>query len=147
MKNYLEKIVAIPGVHYAVVANNKAAVIDRLGENPHTKEAEAKIIFHALQMLVAVRNMNRNVEDADFLFLNGRFLFFNFDKLNLFVFCRNSVKISLLRMTVNVVMNEALNDKKVKKIVEKNIIDGNLLLRESNLDKTEKELIEAILKT
>lgn len=147
MKEYLQKIKEIPGVIAVHVFNNRAETLFQLGNEKLGKKETEALAIDTLQLLASYIAKGYPVGDSDFIFQNGRLLYFNYDKLNIFVHCDTNVKISMLRMTVNVVMLEALEDKKVKKIIEKNIIDGSLLLRGNKITEDEKPYIDKILQS
>jgi len=144
MRSYLEKIKAVHGVLGVYVLNNRAESLAQYGTESIGKQNKEKIVTEILQILASFILKGYSVIDTDFMFQNGRLLYFNFDKLNLFVHCQKNVKISMLRMTINVVMVEALDDKKIVKMINKNIIDGKLLLRPDKVDKEELIYIERI---
>ena len=144
MKEFLQKIKNIPGVSGVFVLNNRAEIIASVGDDPLSKPDKEQLGMQVLQLLASFVLKNRPVIDSDFIFQNIRLLYFNYDKLNLFVYCQKNVKISMLRMTINVVMVEAVEDKKVKKIISQNMIDSELLLRDDRLDPAEKPYVYAI---
>lgn len=144
MKEYLDKIKNIPGVMEVFIVNNRAELIASVGETQLSKEDKEQLSMQVLQLLASFVMKNHTVSDSDFLFQKGRLLYFNYDKLNMFVYCQTNVKISMLRMTINVVMVEALEDKKIKKIINQNVIDAKLLLRKDRLDPAEMPYVEAI---
>ena len=144
MKEFLQKIKNIPGVSGVFVLNNRAEIIASVGDDPLSKPDKEQLGMQVLQLLASFVLKNRPVIDSDFIFQNIRLLYFNYDKLNLFVYCQKNVKISMLRMTINVVMVEAVEDKKVKKIISQNMIDSELLLRDDRLDPAEKPYVDAI---
>ena len=115
MKEYLKKIKEIPGVIAIYVFNNRAETLAQMGNESINKKELEMLAVDTLQMLASYIVKGYPVGDSDLIFKSGRLLYFNYDKLNIFIHCDRNVKISLLRMTVNVVMLEALEDKKVKK--------------------------------
>ena len=144
MKEFLQKIKNISGVSGVFVVNNRGELIASVGDDPLSKTDKEHLGIQVLQLLSAFVIKNHPVIDSDFIFQNVRLLYFNYDKLNLFIYCQRTVKISMLRMTVNVVMVEALENKKIKKIIDQNMIDSELLLRDDRLDPAEKPYVEAI---
>ena len=144
MKEFLQKIKNIPGVSGVFIVNNRAELVAAVGDDPLSKSDKEHLGMQVLQLLSAFVIKKHSVIDTDFIFQNVRLLYFNYDKLNLFVYCQRNVKISMLRMTINVVMVEALDDKKVKKIISQNMIDSGLLLRDNRLDPAEKPYVDAI---
>jgi hypothetical protein len=144
MKEFLQKIKDVPGVSGVFIINNRAELIASVGDDPLSKEDKENLGMQVLQLLSAFVIKSYPVIDSDFIFQNIRLLYFNYDKLNLFVYCHRNVKISMLRMTINVIMVEAMEDKKIKKIISQNMIDSELLLRDNRLDPAEKPYVDAI---
>jgi hypothetical protein len=144
MKKYLAKIKSLQGVNGVFLLNNRADLLDTVGGEALDRRAKENLGAEVLQLLVAALYQDMPVYEAEFHFPKVRLIYFNFDKLNLFVIASDSANISMLRMTAKVVMVEALESREGRKLIAKNIIDARLFLRDDRVDAEEKSYLAAI---
>ena len=145
MEEKLEKLINITGVEAVFIYNNKAKTMLHLLK----RNIDDEIIEEIGRNIIQIFCINSVVKldkynNFDLIFDKGSLFSLNFDYYTIVIWATKSVQMSLVRLNTSLVVSGLQNDKKFKKLVKKNRVDSNFLLREEYIDANEELLISKL---
>ena len=140
IRRWLEEIVQIQGVEGVYLASNKGQVIDKLGFEGNIKQLE-KVSLYLLRIIAAFDMKAKNVTELEFYWHNRYIILKNSNKFILVTICKSPRVLAFLRITLNVVLANLLEDKKFNKWIRSHAADKALVLKNGVLDDVEKKMI------
>jgi hypothetical protein len=145
MRSKLEEIKRIPGVTSIYIVNNKAELIDGILDPTLTQDKAAKLAERIVKIYAIgiYGKVKRKSSEIELLFENGRVFSVDCDQFVLIIVCTNTVAISMVRLTTNVITKSLVSDKGLKELTL-NVIDKKVLLRKDRLNEVEIALLEQI---
>jgi predicted regulator of Ras-like GTPase activity (Roadblock/LC7/MglB family) len=144
MRNrWLSEITEITGVEGVMLVTAEGDVIEKLG-TPDDIYILERIARHSMRMSAAFRVLGNDVREIELVWQNYRLLVMNAGPFALIIFCGSLRAISLLRITLIVVIAHLSEDKKIMKKINKHSARGERLLKTTDLDQMEINLISKL---
>jgi predicted regulator of Ras-like GTPase activity (Roadblock/LC7/MglB family) len=144
MRNrWLSEITGITGVEGVMLVTAEGDVIEKLG-TPDDIYILERIARHSMRMSAAFRVLGNDVREIELVWQNYRLLVMNAGPFALIIFCGSLRSISLLRITLIVVIAHLSEDKKIMKKINKHSARGERLLKTTDLDQMEINLISKL---
>jgi len=144
MRNrWLNEITGITGVQGVILVTAEGDIIENLG-TPNEIYILERIARHAMRISAAYHVLGNDVREIELVWQNYRILVMNAGPFALIIFCGPLRAISLLRITLIVVIAHLSEDKKIMKKINKNSAKGERLLKTTDLDQLEINLISKL---
>jgi len=140
---WLSEITDINGVEGVILVTLEGDVIENIGA-PADLHVIERIARHIMRMIAAYHKLGSDVREIELVWQNYRLLVMAAGPLALIIFCRSLRTISLLRITLNVVLAHLSEDKKTMKKINKHAARGERLLKTTDLDQLEINLISKL---
>lgn len=123
MKEGLREINELVGTWGSLICNNQGEIIQ--GNTPPglNKSALENINRNVISMFTSAGESIQEISEAVLHYSERKLFILDLKKAFLIVICTPSVDISLLRMTVNVILNRWEGDPKVQKEFQNNFVD------------------------
>ena len=142
----LEDILKVPGITSIFITNNRGTIIDAeldsLMDNDFAEELARNII--KIFAIGKYGKFDRQSKEIELLFGEGRIIAVDCKQFVIIIICSKKTPVSMLRLTLGVQQKNLLEDKKLSKILDKEVIDKKILLRKANLTQKEIELLERV---
>ena len=144
MENKLKEIIAIPGVKSVFAINNKVELIAEQFNGQIDNEVAKDLGVRIVKIfgIGLYGKVQRKTTEIEMLLENSRVYALDCDHYNIVVLCESTVQTSMLRMSINVLVQTIQSDKKIQKALDEFRIDKKVLLRKENLSEEELQLIE-----
>jgi predicted regulator of Ras-like GTPase activity (Roadblock/LC7/MglB family) len=144
MRNrWLNEIIAITGVQGVMVVTAEGDVIESLG-TPDDQYILERVARHLMRIVAASPMLGNELREIELVWQTYRLLVMNAGPFALIIFCGSIRAISLLRITLIVVIAHLSEDKKIMKRINKNAARGERLLKTTDLDQLEINLISKL---
>ncbi len=145
MDEQLEKLINIPGVEGVFVFNNRGKTMLHLLKRNVEDSIIEEIGQHVIQLFFVNKMVNLNeFNNMELSFDKGSLVIYHFDYYTIVIWASRSVQMSIIRLNSSVVISALEKDGKFKKMVKKNKIDANYLMKEEYLDQTDLLLISKL---
>ena len=144
MRNrWLNEIIDIKGVRGLMLVTPEGDVIENLGipDDIHILERVAR---HLMRMTAAYSVLGNDAREIELEWQHFRILVMSKGPFALIIFCQSLPVISLLRITLTVVLAHLSEDKKIMKKISKTSARGERLLKTTDLDQMEINLISKL---
>jgi hypothetical protein len=146
MNERLRELLSIPGVISVLAVNNRAEIIASVNNGKYDVNVSTRMAARVVKIFAIgiYGKIKRPAKEMELLFDSLRVLAIDGGMYNMIIFSSIDAQMSLLRMSVNVLMNIMNNDKRVQTFLEKHRIDKKILLRKDKLSEDEIKLLERI---
>lgn len=142
-ERWLQEIQSIDGVEGSVIFSNRGEIIDYIGLEIHS-ESMKKLAVYLLRMSGAYVSKGQRISEFEFYWVNKYIICKNTDQFLLVTICKSPKVYSLLRITLNVVLANLLEDKKFMKDIKSSVSDKTLFLKRGEFDETETQIIQKL---
>lgn len=142
----LEDILKVPGITSIYITNNRGTILDSELDSLLDSETAEKLAQNVIKIFAIGRygKFDRQTKEIELLFGDGRIIAVDCKQFVIILICSKKTPVSMLRMTLGVHLKNLLEDKKLSKILDKEVIDKKILLRKANLTEFEQQLLERI---
>ena len=144
MKDKLQEIDGINGVFGAFLFFNDGEVVYNKAPEAFDDETMFEIGQDAIQASASFDRIASPLQECDTKYENMRVIFYTRNGYHLVVCCKTQLSISMLRMTINVVLNELEGDRKFQKRINKMEATRSQYLVRSQMDSHSWELVRVI---
>lgn len=145
MEEKLENLINIEGVEAVFIFNNKAETIYHLLKRTLDDNLIEEIGKHIIQVYALNKKLSMNkIVNMDIAFDKGTIISYNDEYFTLVVWLNKNAQLSLIRLNIDLVLSNLKNDSKFKKLLKKNKIDFDYLLRKDNVDEQDSIMLQQL---
>ncbi len=140
---WLKEVNKVDGVEGVFLASSKGKILGKLG-TLYPQDTLEKLITHLQRIIAAFQVAGKNATEIEFYWEDRYVICKHSANFLLVTFCKSAKVLSLLRITLNVVLANILEDKKFAKISSSNAIDKTIALRKGFFESEEQLLISKL---
>jgi predicted regulator of Ras-like GTPase activity (Roadblock/LC7/MglB family) len=145
MEDKLENLINIEGVEAVFIFNNKAETIYHLLKRTLDDNLIEEIGKHIIQIFALNKKLNvEKIINMDIVFDKGTIITYNDEYFTLVVWLNKNAQLSLIRLNIDLVVSNLKNDSKFKKLLKKNKIDFDYLLRKDVVDDQDSLILQQL---
>ena len=139
----LNEINDVEGVEGVMVTTNVGRLVEKVGIETDLPRLET-VAKHLLRVVASYHVKDRQVKEVELVWNNYRVIAVPRDDFLIMTFCDSSKALPLIRITLNVVLSQLLEDKKFIKSLRKQPAYRTAVLKDKNLIQKEINLISKL---
>ena len=142
MEEKLEKLVNVPGIEAVFIYNNRAKTMLHLLKRSMDDELIEEIGRHIIQIFCVQSQVGlKEFHGYELIFDKGSLITYNDEYYTIVIWATKSAQMSIVGLNASLVISSLKNDKNFMKLLKKNKIESNFLLRPEYIDKNDELLL------
>ena len=140
---WLQEITKIDGVEGVFLTSNRCKIINKLGLDYSNDQLES-LALRLLRTIAAFHLKSKEVSEVELYWQNQYVICKNSNGFLLVTLCKTSRVLALLRITLNVILANLMEDKIFLKLIKAHVSDKTITLKKGSFDESEKKLISRL---
>lgn len=147
MEDKLENLIRINGVEGIFIYNNKAETMYHLLKRTLEERLIEEIGRHLIQIFAFnKKSVVKDIQGIEIIFDKGSLICYNSDYYTFVIWLNKNAQISLIRLNIDLIISGLKSDSGFQKLLKKNKIDFDYLLRKEFLDEHEESILNQLKK-